>query len=144
MMSTLCSKHVEAWNKLIVKQSLCINWLITKITILRCTVSKTSKSVYIRIHSPSSCIQTCSKYVTLSILKMDGACSSETTYYLHLQDWRICNVCLEGSATNLKVVSVCSSEKPMSFYKPRSSYDRRVLPERYHPWKPANTLFLCL
>ena len=40
----ICSKHVEAWNKLIVKQKFCAsNWLITEINILRCTVSKTSK-----------------------------------------------------------------------------------------------------
>ena len=32
MMSTWCSKHVEAWNKLIVKQKFCASrWLITKI-----------------------------------------------------------------------------------------------------------------
>jgi hypothetical protein len=40
----MCSKHVEAWNKLIVKQKICAsNWLITEINILRRTVSKTSK-----------------------------------------------------------------------------------------------------
>ena len=40
----MCSKHVAAWNKLIVKQKFCASsWLITEINILRCTVSKTSK-----------------------------------------------------------------------------------------------------
>jgi len=40
----MCSKHVEAWNKLIVKQKFCASsWLITKINILKCTVSRTSK-----------------------------------------------------------------------------------------------------
>jgi len=40
----MCSKHVEARNKLIVKQKYCASsWLITEINILRCTVSKTSK-----------------------------------------------------------------------------------------------------
>ena len=40
----MCSKHVEAWNKLIVKQTFCASiCLITEINILRCTVSKTSK-----------------------------------------------------------------------------------------------------
>jgi len=40
----ICSKHVEAWNKLIVKQTFCASsWLITEINILICTVSKTSK-----------------------------------------------------------------------------------------------------
>ena len=41
----MCSKHVEAWNKLIVKQKFCASsWVITEINILRCTVSKTSKN----------------------------------------------------------------------------------------------------
>ena len=40
----MCSKHVETWNKLIVKQIFrASSWLITEINILRCTVSKTSK-----------------------------------------------------------------------------------------------------
>ena len=40
----MCSKHVEAWNKLIVKQKFCASsWLITEINIPRHTVSKTSK-----------------------------------------------------------------------------------------------------
>ena len=44
----ICSKHVEAWNKLIVKQKFCASsWLITEINILRCTVSKTSKNIQI-------------------------------------------------------------------------------------------------
>jgi hypothetical protein len=39
----MCSKHVEAWNKLTVKQKFCASsWLITDINILRCMVSKTS------------------------------------------------------------------------------------------------------
>ena len=42
----ICSNHVQAWNKLIVKQKFCASsWLITEINILRCTVSKTSKFV---------------------------------------------------------------------------------------------------
>ena len=41
----MCSKHVEAWNKLIVKQNFCASsWLITEINILRGTVSKTLKN----------------------------------------------------------------------------------------------------
>jgi len=40
----MCSKYVEAWNKLIVKQKFCVSsWLITEINIMRCTVSKESK-----------------------------------------------------------------------------------------------------
>jgi len=40
----MCSKHVEAWNKLIVKQKFCASsWLITEVNILRCTVSKNFK-----------------------------------------------------------------------------------------------------
>ena len=40
----MCSKHVETWNKLILKQKFCApSWLITEKIILRCTVSETSK-----------------------------------------------------------------------------------------------------
>jgi len=40
----MCSKHIQAWNKLTVKQNFCASsWLITEINILRCMVSKTSK-----------------------------------------------------------------------------------------------------
>jgi len=40
----LCSKHLEAYNKLIIKKGFCaLSWFITGINILRCTVSKTSK-----------------------------------------------------------------------------------------------------
>ena len=51
-MSTWCSKHVEAWNKLIVKQKFSASsWLITKINILRCCrVSKTSKKLLRRVN----------------------------------------------------------------------------------------------
>jgi len=40
----MCSKYVETWNKLILKQNFCASsCLISEINILRCTVSKTSK-----------------------------------------------------------------------------------------------------
>jgi len=40
----MCSKHVEAYNILIVKQKFCASsWLNTEINILRCTVSNSSK-----------------------------------------------------------------------------------------------------
>jgi len=40
----MCSKHVEAWNKLIVKRKCCASsWLNTEKYILKCTVIKTSK-----------------------------------------------------------------------------------------------------
>ena len=46
MMSTWCSKHVEAPNKLIVKQKFCASsWLIAEINILRCAVSETSEFI---------------------------------------------------------------------------------------------------
>ena len=39
MMSTWCSKHVETWNKLIVKQKFCASsWLITKINKWMCCI----------------------------------------------------------------------------------------------------------
>jgi len=40
----MCLKHVEAWNKLIVKQKFCASsWLITEINILRYVVSNTTE-----------------------------------------------------------------------------------------------------
>ena len=48
----MCSKRAEAWNKLIVKQKCCASsCLITEINILRCTVSRTSKSANICVIS---------------------------------------------------------------------------------------------
>ena len=46
IMSTWCSKHVEAWNKTFVKQKLCAaSWLITKINLWLClyAMSKCNK-----------------------------------------------------------------------------------------------------
>ena len=44
----MCSKHLEAWNKLIVKQKFCASsWLTTDINILSCTVSKMSNFLFI-------------------------------------------------------------------------------------------------
>ena len=49
-------KHVEAWNKLTVKQKFCVwSWLITEINILRCTVSKTSTFTYVRVNVVLCC-----------------------------------------------------------------------------------------
>ena len=51
----MCSKHVEAWNKLIVKQKCCASsWLITEINKLRCTVSKTSKKLSVKGQIPNT------------------------------------------------------------------------------------------
>ena len=42
----MCSKHVETWNKLTVKQKFCAtSWLITEINSPRCTVNKTTKKL---------------------------------------------------------------------------------------------------
>ena len=44
------SKHVEAWNKLIVKQIFCASrWLIAEINILRCRSTKRQKWLYIEL-----------------------------------------------------------------------------------------------
>jgi len=58
----ICSKHVEAWNKLTVKQKFCASsWLIIEINILRCTVSKTSKN-YGNMFRPFT-VETCCRNV---------------------------------------------------------------------------------
>jgi len=44
----MCSKYVDAWNKLTAKQKFCASsWLITEINILRGTVSKHKQEKYI-------------------------------------------------------------------------------------------------
>jgi len=43
-------KTLEAWNKLIVKQKFYVSsWLITEINILKCTVSKMSKNILLKL-----------------------------------------------------------------------------------------------
>ena len=75
----MCSKHVEAWNKLIVKQKFCASsWLITEINILRCTVSKTSKSVTWFLGGALNVYL--SKYTVLSIIICRYQC----------QNWYFC------------------------------------------------------
>jgi len=60
----ICSKHVEAWNKLIVKQNVCASsWLITEINILRCTDSKTSKFISL-----------CLNWLQIKTVKVSSAC----------------------------------------------------------------------
>jgi len=67
----MCSKHVEAWNKLIVKQKFCASsWLITEINILRCTVSRTSK--YCKIVGYA-------EYVQMAYNRLTGYCFSWIT-----------------------------------------------------------------
>ena len=62
----MCSKHVEAWNKLIVKQQFFVSsWLITEINILRCAIRKTSKSV---LNSETN-IPRCTVSKTIHILR---------------------------------------------------------------------------
>ena len=63
------SKHVEAWNKLIVKQTFCASsWLTTEINILRCTVSKTSTNHVLCYHQRS--LKTSHSYRTHPSLKI--------------------------------------------------------------------------
>jgi len=59
MMGTWCSKHVEAWNKLIVKQKFCATgWLITKINILRwCYINKLKPKNYVLAKLVFPCFQ---------------------------------------------------------------------------------------
>jgi len=81
----MCSKPVEAWNKLSVKQKFCAsNWLITEINILRCTVSKTSKYIVVLLTAITQPInveilQLCSWPDIFCVIKskesgIDGAC----------------------------------------------------------------------
>jgi len=63
-MSTWCLKHIEAWNKLIVK--FCASsWLITTINILRCMVSKTSKLYQFKWHQLTNLPLYCCSLITI-------------------------------------------------------------------------------
>ena len=67
----MCSKHVETWNKLIVKQKFCASsWLITEIIILSCTVSKTSKKCFRWFFRPPPGTQNC----TYSVRYLSNRC----------------------------------------------------------------------
>ena len=69
----MCSKHVEAWNKLIVKQKFCASsWLITEINILRCTVSKTSKCILLLYVIICKALRSENKYICVKILLSYG------------------------------------------------------------------------
>jgi len=80
MMSTWCSKHVEAWNKLIVKQKFCASsWLITEIkpmyVLYNCliSISFTTWRWPLSIAETCSCIL-CRKYFifyTINIVVLD-------------------------------------------------------------------------
>ena len=57
----MCSKHVESWNKLIVKQKFCASsCLITEINILRCRLAKRQKL---------KLCMTNNKYVSFTVIK---------------------------------------------------------------------------
>ena len=73
----MCTKHVEASDKLIVKQTFCASsWLITEINILRCTVSKTSKNLItcLQIYTPFFFIT--AKHITKHYVRNETNCSS--------------------------------------------------------------------
>ena len=62
----MCSKHVEAWNKLIVKQNFCASsWLITKINLTNCVgivgcsyVSQLNRSTVLTSYAQFVCCAT--------------------------------------------------------------------------------------
>jgi len=77
----MCSKHVEAWNKLTVKQKFCASsCLITEINILRCTVSKTSKYI-LYVYDLCCYLNTQTLYLSLCLITDQGT----TTY----NAWRL-------------------------------------------------------
>jgi len=69
--STWCSKHVDAWNETYCKTKFCASsWLITKINILRCKVSKTSKKVLLCLTDTSLYIYICVKHFGMANTKL--------------------------------------------------------------------------
>jgi hypothetical protein len=76
MMSTWCSKHVQAWNKLIVK--FCASsWLITKINVLPCVCVCVCVCVYIYTYM-CVCVCVCLFWVLSSL---------DTNVYFEVHFW---------------------------------------------------------
>ena len=79
MISTRWSKHVQAWNKLIVKQKFCIwIWLITEVNACRCWL----------MYAPC---------ILCSLLSRNNNIQQTPTYGLHPSD---CPHCTRGHQTN--------------------------------------------
>jgi len=71
----MCSKHVEAWNKLIVKQKFCAsNWLITEINY---------QLLYINSTPPVDGLQICPKHVTFDWRNKLRINSASSWFSLH-------------------------------------------------------------
>jgi len=84
----MCTKHVEASDKLIVKQTFCASsWLITEINILRCTVSKTSKNLIpcLQIYTPFFLLQPNISLNIMSVMKL----------IVHLLSQTVCRCCFK-------------------------------------------------
>jgi len=88
----MCSKHVEAWNKLTVKQKFCaLCWLITEINILRCTVNKTSKFEIIIFNQIASRIFQLVGLIMIRIpsYMLDTFCKDVTKYVNLINVWNL-------------------------------------------------------
>jgi len=85
----MCSKHVEAWNKLIVKKN-CVSSLLITGTNIR-TVSKTSKNIltmlYVNAHLPCT-IKFTNSY---AIYRQFSNCTLHNFLYFIVFFWRKCH-----------------------------------------------------
>ena len=114
----MCSKQVEAWNKLIVKQKFCASsWLITEINILRCTVRKTSKQKCIFTSR-----NTWSQYRPLSVIKYSLIiiwCVNITVLWraelIKKRVYITCRICVISNSTILVYIRN-KSETPVRYW----------------------------
>jgi len=118
----MCSKHVEAWNKLIVKQKFCASsWLITETNILRCTDNKLKKK---------SLIFVLSSWLFYMIL-------SCTSFFLYRR--------MEG-CMSLMDRRICRRKLYRRFRCPCSLWHRSVADRPLRMWvrnSPGSRMFVC-
>jgi len=108
----MCSKHVQTWNKLIIKQKFCASsWLITEIYILRCTVSKTSK-FHALVFPPFGQLKTIVNILAQWVLFC--ACSNQQTSNCVLHHMTTSSFINENSTCGLHSLPVCARDCHMN------------------------------
>jgi len=111
----MCSKHVEAWNKLLVKQKFCTSsWLITKINILRCRSAKRQN-----LEKPVEKIQ-----VSLKSEKNKGYFTWRHVYILIISRWILLGVgTLSENIVEKTKTCLLFSKTFIYIYKLKRSWD---------------------
>ena len=79
----MCSKHVEAWNKIIVKQKFCASsWLITEISVLYCSHSSQNILAFKDVFLPAlywKQLDSCAKFLCTILCYCNGRINNNYT-----------------------------------------------------------------